>query len=49
MNIINSFEASAMIMDSLGAIVRLVPTAYENFRVFKDGNTEYSDNCEDLK
>lgn len=49
MNIINSFEASTMLLESLKAIVELSPTAYNNFRVFKNGAFSYSSDCEDLK
>ncbi len=49
MNIINSFEASTMLLESLEAMVELSPDAYEIFRVLKNGKIEYSSNCEDLK
>ena len=49
MNIINSFEASTMLLESLEAMVELSPDAYEIFRVLKNGKIEYSSDCEDLK
>ena len=49
MNIINSFEASTMLLESLSTMIELPPTAYESFRVLKGGKLEYSSNCEDLK
>lgn len=49
MNIINSFEASTMLLKSLDTMVKLPPTAYSEFRVLKGGKLEYSSDCEDLK
>ena len=49
MNIINAFEAGITVLDSLNAMIELLPDAYSNFRVIKNGKVEYSENCEDLK
>ena len=49
MNIINSFEANIMLLKSLDTIVQLPPSAYNEFRVLKDGKFDYSTDCEDLK
>lgn len=49
MNIINSFEASTMLLKSLDTIVQLPPSAYSEFRVLKNGKLDYSSDCEDLK
>ena len=49
MNIINAFEASTAVLESLNAMVRLPPSAYNEFRVLKDGEYTYSGDCEDLK
>ena len=49
MNIINSFEAGTMLLESLNSMVELLPTAYDSFRVYKGGKIEYSSDCEDLK
>ena len=49
MNIINAFESSTMLLESLDAMVELPPSAYNEFRVFKNGKLEYSSDCEDLK
>lgn len=49
MNIINSFEASTVLLESLNAMVELPPNAYDVFRVLKNGSLEYSSDCEDLK
>lgn len=48
-NIINSFEAGTMILESLNAMIQLSPEAYSEFRVLKNGKVEYSSDCEDLK
>ena len=49
MNIINSFEAGTMLLESLNAIIQLSPESYREFRVVKNGVMEYSSDCEDLK
>ena len=49
MNIIISFEAGTMLLESLNSMVELLPTAYDSFRVYKGGKIEYSSDCEDLK
>lgn len=49
MNIINSFEASTMLLESLDAMTELPPNAYSLFSVLKDGKIELSGDCEDLK
>lgn len=48
-NIINSFEAGTMLLESLNTMIKLSPDAYSEFRVLKSGTFEYSDDCEDLK
>lgn len=48
MNIINSFEASTVLLKTLDAMVRLSPVAYSEFKVYKDGKYDYTDNCDDL-
>ena len=49
MNIIISFEASTMLLESLNEMVDLSPSAYSEFRVLKNGKLDYSSDCEDLK
>jgi hypothetical protein len=49
MNIINSFEAGTLLLESLNALNKLPLESYEEFRVFKDGSMIYSSDCNDLR
>jgi hypothetical protein len=49
MNIINSFEAGTMLLESLSTLNKLPTTTYEEFRVIKGGLVTYSSDCNDLK
>lgn len=49
MNIINSFEAGIVVLDSLWEMSRLSPTTYEEFRALKDGRYDYVTDCDVLK
>ena len=48
MNIINSFEAGTVMLESLAIINKLPERSYEEFRVIKGGDLIYSNDCEDL-
>ena len=49
MNIINSFEASIAVLEGLNQMIQLSPTAYDKFKVLKNGVFDYSSDCEDLR
>lgn len=49
MNIINSFEAGTMLLESLNKLNELYPNAYETFKIIKNDSLELSDDCNDYK
>ena len=48
-NIINSFEAGIIVLDSLQGLRDLAPTTYSEFRALQDGRYQYVTDCEVLK
>ena len=48
MNIINSFEAGVILLESLSIMIEQPQNAYSDFRVLKNGTFVDSTDCEDL-
>ena len=48
-NIINSFEAGTMLLESLATMNKLPEVSYEEFRVIKNGQVTFSNDCEVLQ
>ena len=49
MNIINSFEAGIVVLDSLQELREMAPGTYSEFRALQDGRYQYVSDCEVLK
>lgn len=49
MNIINSFEAGIVVLDSLQGLREMAPGTYSEFRALQDGRYQYVSDCEALK
>lgn len=49
MNIINSFEAGIVVLDSLQGLREMAPGTYSEFRALQDGRYQYVSDCEVLK